>query len=270
MMIGLFAVPQVVNMINESQRMSNMGHSKRSIKIFATLKENAFGIVKWAITGVGIGALPGVGENIAAWAAYGMAKQSSKHPEEFGKGAVAGVMAPEVANNAAIAGAVLVLLVLGIPGSPPTAVLMGALQIHNIRPGPMLGVDFPNFLYDMGAWLFWASIMLLIIGILSARPLSMILRVPPRILAPLIGILCICGSYHRGQRRVPHSDRRYRRNRRIFSGKDRLPPGTAGPRLRARPADGSQLPPRPRPARRKCAGADRPADRADLLHRDGR
>ncbi len=87
------------------------------------------------------------------------------------------------------------LLVLGIPGSPPTAVLMGALQIHNIRPGPMLGIDFPNFLFDMGAWLFWTSIMLLVIGILSARPMSMILRVPPRILAPLIGILCICGSY---------------------------------------------------------------------------
>jgi putative tricarboxylic transport membrane protein len=100
-----------------------------------------------------------------------------------------------VANNAAIAGAVLVLLVLGIPGSPPTAVLMGALQIHNIRPGPMLAIDFPNYLYDMGAWLFWASIMLLVIGILSARPMAMVLRVPPKILAPLIGILCICGSF---------------------------------------------------------------------------
>ena len=104
-------------------------------------------------------------------------------------------MAPEVANNAAIAGAVLVLLVLGIPGSPPTAVLMGALQIHNIRPGPMLAIDFPNYLYDMGAWLFWASIMLLVIGILSARPMGTVLRVPPKILAPLIGILCICGSF---------------------------------------------------------------------------
>ena len=195
MMIGLFAVPQVINMIRESQRKSHIIQAKRSIKIFKALKDNAIGIVKWAVTGVGIGALPGVGENIAAWAAYGMAKQSSKNPEEFGKGAIAGVMAPEVANNAAIAGAVLVLLVLGIPGSPPTAVLMGALQIHNIRPGPMLAIDFPNYLYDMGAWLFWASIMLLVIGILSARPMSMVLRVPPKILAPLIGILCICGSY---------------------------------------------------------------------------
>ena len=195
MMIGLFAVPQVINMIRESQRKSQIIQSKRSIKIFKALKDNAFGIIKWAVTGVGIGALPGVGENIAAWAAYGMAKQSSKKPEEFGKGAIAGVMAPEVANNAAIAGAVLVLLVLGIPGSPPTAVLMGALQIHNIRPGPMLAIDFPNYLYDMGAWLFWASIMLLVIGILSARPMAMVLRVPPKILAPLIGILCICGSF---------------------------------------------------------------------------
>lgn len=195
MMIGLFAVPQVVNMIKESQRDSHIIQTKRSIKIFKALKDNFFGIIKWSITGVGIGALPGVGENIAAWAAYGMAKQSSKNPEEFGKGAIAGVMAPEVANNAAIAGAVLVLLVLGIPGSPPTAVLMGALQIHNIRPGPMLAIDFPNFLYDMGAWLFWASIMLLVIGVLSAKPMAMVLKIKPKILAPLIGILCICGSY---------------------------------------------------------------------------
>lgn len=195
MMIGLFAVPQIVHMINDSARKSHIVSAKSSINIVKALKDNAFGIVKWAVTGVGIGALPGVGENIAAWAAYGMAKQSSKNPEEFGKGAIAGVMAPEVANNAAIAGAVLVLLVLGVPGSPPTAVLMGALQIHNIRPGPMLGVDYPTFLFDMGAWLFWASIMLLFIGIISAKPMSMILRVPPRILAPLIGILCVCGSY---------------------------------------------------------------------------
>ncbi|MCG8511734.1 MAG: tripartite tricarboxylate transporter permease [Rhodospirillales bacterium] len=195
MMIGLFAIPQVIVMINEATRRSHVVHAKRSIEIFKSLKDNIVGIVKWAVTGVGIGALPGVGENIAAWAAYGMAKQSSKKPEEFGKGAIAGVMAPEVANNAAIAGAVLVLLVLGVPGSPPTAVLMGALQIHNIRPGPMLGVDFPTFLFDMGAWLFWASIMLLVIGILSAKPMSLILRVPPKILAPLIAILCVCGSY---------------------------------------------------------------------------
>ena len=195
MMIGLFAVPQIVNLINESQRMATMGRSKKSIKIFKVLKDNAIGIVKWTLLGVGIGALPGVGENIAAWAAYGMAKNSSKHPEMFGKGSIEGVLAPEVANNAAIAGAVLVLLVLGVPGSPPTAVLMGALQVHNIRPGPMLGIDYPTFLYDMGAWLFWATIMLLVIGIASARPMTYILRVPPRILAPLIAILCVCGTY---------------------------------------------------------------------------
>lgn len=195
MMIGLFAVPQIANLINESQRMATMGHSTKSINIFKVLKKNAVGIVKWTLLGVGIGALPGVGENIAAWAAYGMAKNSSKHPEMFGKGAIEGVLAPEVANNAAIAGAVLVLLVLGIPGSPPTAVLMGALQVHNIRPGPMLGIDFPNFLYDMGAWLFWGAIMLLVLGIAMVRPMVYILRVPPRILAPLIAVLCVCGSY---------------------------------------------------------------------------
>ena len=195
LMIGFFGIPQVVKSIRDAKEFEIMGRLKKSINTFRVVKDHIGGIIKWALLGVGIGAIPGVGENIAAWAAYGVAKKDSPHPEKFGSGVIEGVMAPEVANNAAVGGAIIPLLTLGVPGSPPTAVFMGALMLHGIRPGPMLAVENPTFVYEMGAWLFWGTIMLLVIGILSARPMSQILRVPPMILAPLIAVLCVVGTF---------------------------------------------------------------------------
>lgn len=195
LMIGFFGIPQIIKLVRNARDFEIMGTSKKSIKIFWELKLHAAGILKWALLGVGIGALPGVGENIAAWAAYGMAKRDSDHPEQFGTGVIEGVMAPEVANNAAVPGAIIPLLTLGVPGSPPTAIFMGALMLHGIRPGPMMQFENPTFVYEMGAWLFWGTVMLLVVGILMAKPLSMVLKVPPKILAPLIAVLCIVGTY---------------------------------------------------------------------------
>lgn len=195
LMIGLFGVPQVIKLVQNIRGVEIMKGTRKSIPVFSTVRAHLTGILRWALIGVGIGALPGVGENIAAWAAYGDAKRSSKHPELFGKGAIEGVMAPEVANNAAIGGAIIPLLTLGVPGSPPTAILMGALMLHGIRPGPMMKYDAPNFVYEMGAWLFWATIFLFILGSLLTKPISLVLKVPPRIMAPLISVLCIIGTF---------------------------------------------------------------------------
>jgi putative tricarboxylic transport membrane protein len=194
-MIGLFGVPQIIKSIRDAREFEILGHLKKSINILRVIKDHIKGITKWALLGVGIGAIPGVGENIAAWAAYGIAKKDSPHPERFGTGVIEGVLAPEVANNAAVGGAIIPLLTLGVPGSPPTAVFMGALMLHGLRPGPMLAVESPTFVYEMGAWLFWGTVMLLIMGILTARPMSQVLKVPPRILAPLIAVLCVVGTY---------------------------------------------------------------------------
>lgn len=195
LMIGLFGVPQVIKLVRSLGGEEIMEGAKKSIPVLRTVGTHFLGIIRWALIGVGIGALPGVGENIAAWAAYGDAKRSSKHPELFGKGAIEGVMAPEVANNAAIGGAIIPLLTLGVPGSPPTAILMGALMLHGIRPGPMMKFDAPNFVYEMGAWLFWATIFLFIIGSLLTKPISLVLKVPQKIMSPLISVLCIIGTY---------------------------------------------------------------------------
>lgn len=195
LMIGFFGVPQVAKLIRDAKDFQIMRQLKKSIKTFQTIQKHLTGIIKWALMGVGIGAIPGVGENIAAWAVYGVAKKNSRHPEKFGTGVIEGVMAPEVANNSAIGGAIIPLLTLGIPGSPPTAVFMGALMLHGIRPGPMLALENPTFVYEMGAWLFWGTIMLLVIGILTAKPMSQVLKVPPKILAPLIAVLCVVGTF---------------------------------------------------------------------------
>ena len=195
LMVGLFGIPQLVKMIQNVRDFDIMKTSKKSIAVMKTIRQNIIKIIRWGLIGVGIGALPGVGENIAAWAAYGDARKTSKNPEKFGKGAIEGVMAPETANNAAIGGAIIPMLTLGVPGSPPTAILMGALMLHGIRPGPMLKFDAPHFVYQMGAWLFWATIFLLILGTMLAKPISFVLKVPPKILAPLIAVLCIVGTF---------------------------------------------------------------------------
>lgn len=195
LMIGFFGIPQIIKLIQMDQQNVNVKSSGSGFKMWKLLKKNILGIFSWAFIGLGIGAIPGAGENIASWTAYGVAKKNSKNPEEFGKGKIEGVLAPEVANNSAIAGAIIPLLALGIPGSPPTAILMGALILHGIRPGPMLATENPQFMYQMGSWLFWGAIMLLIIGILTAKPMSYIMKVNPKVLASLIAVLCIVGTY---------------------------------------------------------------------------
>ena len=195
LMIGTFGVPQIIKLVRNAHDFEIIKTSKVKLKIFPVIKRNLFGILRWALIGTGIGALPGVGENIAAWIAYGDAKSHAKEPEKWGTGVIEGVMAPEVANNTAIGAALIPLLTLGVPGSPPTAILLGALRLHGLRPGPMLAYDDPTFIFKMGAWLFWGTIMLFFIGLITAKPMSQIMKVPPKILAPLIATLCFVGTF---------------------------------------------------------------------------
>lgn len=152
-------------------------------------------VIQSALIGIGVGALPGVGEDVAAWVAYGTAKKTSKHPEEYGKGSYEGVIAPEVGNNAAIGGAMIPMLTLAVPGSPPAAVLLGALMIHSVRPGPMIMRDNPTFIYYIAALLFIAVIALWISGNILARPMTKILKVPNKYLMPIVAALSIVGAY---------------------------------------------------------------------------
>ncbi|MGB9687190.1 MAG: tripartite tricarboxylate transporter permease, partial [Rectinema subterraneum] len=142
-----------------------------------------------------IGVLPGMGGTIATFMSYAMEKNISKHPEEFGKGAIEGLAAPEAANNACSCGAMVPLLTLGIPGSGTTAVMLGALMLLGVRPGPTLFTDHPEIAWGVIASMLIGNIILVIINLPLAIPLVQLLRVPQRIMLPLILGLALIGAY---------------------------------------------------------------------------
>ncbi|MDQ7859631.1 MAG: tripartite tricarboxylate transporter permease [Armatimonadota bacterium] len=152
--------------------------------------------LRTSVIGVMVGALPGTGGEIAALLAYDHAKRTVRKPTRpFGQGAVEGIVAPETANNAAIGGALIPMLTLGIPGDAVTAVLIGALFIHGLRPGPLLMVEMPNlFWFIVGSYAL-ANVFLLIFGLMAVRPFVKLVNVNKKILMPMIGLISVVGTY---------------------------------------------------------------------------
>lgn len=197
-MIGFYAIPEVIKAFAKNEKLQvnkAVDEVKEKVSILKLLRKNLRLIVQSSLIGLGVGALPGVGEDVAAWVSYDTAKKTSKHPELFGTGCYQGAIAPEVANNSAIGGAMIPMLTLAVPGSPPAAVLLGALMIHNIRPGPMIMRDNPNFINYIAALLFLAVVMLWLAGLILAKPMTQILKVPTVYLMPIVAALSIVGAY---------------------------------------------------------------------------
>lgn len=193
-MIGVFSIPQVLDNLR--------------LILPPRIKQTGSIIPKWSqfskyiplslrsgVIGTAIGIIPGAGEDIGAWMAYFAAKSTSKEKEKFGKGSYEGIVAAETGNNAAIGGALIPLLTLSIPGSPPAAVLLGAFLLHGIRPGPMLMFEFPGFLQQLGGIMLVVSFILLISGILVAKFFIKALDIPPKILMPIVAVLSVIGAY---------------------------------------------------------------------------
>jgi putative tricarboxylic transport membrane protein len=198
-MIGFYAIPEVIKAFTRDQKFTinalkdNIKNNNESIFkiVFTRLRV----IVQSALIGLGIGALPGVGEDVAAWVAYDTAKKTSRNKAKFGTGLYEGAIAPEVGNNAAIGGAVIPLLTLAVPGSPPAAVLLGALILHGIRPGPMINIESPGFISKIAALILMAVIALWIVGMILAKPMAKILKVPTVYLMPIVAALSVIGAY---------------------------------------------------------------------------
>ncbi|MBM4338408.1 MAG: transporter [Deltaproteobacteria bacterium] len=197
-LIGAFGIPQIIQVIRDQLSVGEAKKFQRVVPELRIIVRRIKTIVRSALIGVGIGAVPGIGEDIAAWVSYGTAKKASKNPEAFGKGAYEGVIASETANNACIGGAIIPLLTLGIPGSPPAVMLLGALMIHNVTPGPMLSIEHPHFIMEMTAILCLASFAMLICGLVLAKQVVKVLRIPPPIFMPVVLALCVIGSYALG------------------------------------------------------------------------
>jgi putative tricarboxylic transport membrane protein len=153
-------------------------------------------VVRTSIIGVFVGALPGVGGEIAALLGYDHAKRTVKRPSRpFGEGAYEGVAAPESANNACIGGALVPMLTLGIPGDAVTAVIIGALVIHGLNPGPTLMINTPELFYVIAGSVFLAHLMLLVLGFLGLEFFRRLVMVPQGYLLPAVTLLTIIGAY---------------------------------------------------------------------------
>jgi len=195
-MIGLFGVAEALIQITQKDLKAVKQDVDKIIPSLDTIKKYIPLTLRSSLVGVVVGALPGAGGDIAALLTYDQAKRTVKNPEvPFGQGAIEGIVAPESANNAAIGGAFIPMLTLGIPGDAVTAVMIGALTIHGLKPGPNLMTTTPDLFYLIVSCLFIASICLVVFGLTGIKIFAKIVEIPKGILMPLIIILSVVGSY---------------------------------------------------------------------------
>ncbi len=199
-MVGAFGFAEVLSVMYSKRVVMVRGTVDRIIPRFADIWRYKITALRSGIIGTFIGIIPGVGEDIGAWASYAAARRASKTPEEFGKGSIDGLTAAETGDNAVVPGSLIPALTLAIPGSAPAAVLIAALFIHGVRPGPMIMIEQPAFVYSIVAMLFFATIGILVFGLALTRPLLHVLRIPRERLMPIVFVLCVIGPYALTQR----------------------------------------------------------------------
>ncbi|MBJ7547015.1 tripartite tricarboxylate transporter permease, partial [Pseudomonas sp. OA3] len=196
LMIGLFGVAEVFYQLHNLDAPVTRQVVDKIIPSFAMVLKFLPLSIRTSIIGVVVGVLPGVGGDIAALMAYDHAKRTVKNPSKpFGKGAYEGLVAPETANSAAVGGAYVPMLTLGMPGDAVTAVIIGALVIHGLNPGPMLMVENPHIFYFTVGNLLLANIFLLIFGLMGIKLFAKFVEMPKAVLIPLILVLCVVGTY---------------------------------------------------------------------------
>jgi putative tricarboxylic transport membrane protein len=152
-------------------------------------------VLRGTLIGFFLGIIPGAGTVISSIISYAMEKKFSRHPEKFGTGMIEGVAGPESANNAAVGGAFIPLFTLGIPGSATLAVLLGAMMIHGLTPGPLLLQEHPDIWWGTVASMYIGNVILLILNLPLIGIWVKVLRIPYKILFPVIALLCVIGSY---------------------------------------------------------------------------
>ena len=195
-MIGMFGVSEALMQLHHVDTAAMRQKINRIVPSFGAIKKHLPLSLQTSTIGVIIGALPGTGGDIAALMAYDHAKRVTKNPErEFGDGAMEGLVAPETANNAAVGGAFIPMMTLGIPGDAVTAIMIGALFIHGLNPGPMLMVDKPEMFWFIVGSLLVANVFMLFFGLTGIKLFTKIVEIPRAFLIPLIMLLSIVGAY---------------------------------------------------------------------------
>jgi len=194
--MGLFGISEVL--LNLETEINRDILATKVKNLFPTLKDWAdslWSIVRGSILGFFLGIIPGGGAVVASFASYAIEKKASKHPEEFGKGAIQGVAGPESANNSAAGGSFIPLLTLGIPANPVMAILLGALMIHGLQPGPLLMQNAPDLFWGTIVSMYIGNAMLLVLNLPLIPMWVKVLKVPYYLLYPLILLFCLIGAY---------------------------------------------------------------------------
>ena len=197
-MLGIFAIYLVI--INFAKGDTKLDVSKEEGVggeglTWKEFKDNTVNMIRSFLIGLWIGFLPGMGAGLSNMVAYGQAKSASKTPEKFGKGIIDGVFATETSNNASVGGALIPMVSLGIPGDATTAVLLGALTIKGLEPGPLLFQNHPVYVYVLFGAAIISAIMVLVLQMGGIRLFPQILKIPYHYLYPAILVLCFIGAY---------------------------------------------------------------------------
>ena len=194
--IGLFGLSEIfINLENSETIRAIQPRLKDLVPRWTDLRESAPAIGRGSVVGCLFGIIPGVSHVVSTFVSYALEKRLSKHPEQFGKGAIAGVAGPETANNATTGTAMIPLLALGIPSIPATAILLSALTIHGVQPGPLLLTDNPQVFWGLVASMYIGNLVLLILNLPFVGLFVNLLRIPYGWLVPAILVISIIGVY---------------------------------------------------------------------------
>jgi putative tricarboxylic transport membrane protein len=194
-LVGVFGFAEVLSVMQEPARKVAINAYDSVVPRLRDVLQYWRTIVRSGLLGTLMGIIPGVGEDVGAWSSYAAARRASKEPEKFGKGSIEGMMAAETGDNAAVPGAVIPVLTLAVPGSAPAAVLLAAMLIHGVRPGPLIMVEAPHFVYDVVAMMLLATLGILFYGLVLTKSLIRVLQVPRTLIMPVIFVLCTVGAF---------------------------------------------------------------------------
>lgn len=196
-LIGLFSIPQAIRLIEKDEKTTAAINSfkDKMLPTLAEIKQIGVTVLRSSFIGIFTGIIPGTGGDTACWFGYNEAKRFSKNKDNFGKGDIEGVAASEAANNAVVGGALIPTLTLGIPGSSATAIIMGALMVHGIMPGPTLMTEYADVTYTLIWALLFSNVAMFVEGLLFTKAAIQVTRVPNKVLSPIIIILCVIGAF---------------------------------------------------------------------------
>ncbi|TGG93581.1 transporter [Natronospirillum operosum] len=194
-MVGAFGLAEILTVMRRRLDTKVLVSNDRVVPYFRDVWRYRRTSVRSGIIGTMVGIIPGVGEDIGSWSSYAAARRASKEKEKFGKGSYEGLTAAETGNSAAVPGALIPVLTLAIPGSTAAAVLIAAMYIHDIRPGPMLMIENPGFLYQVVAILLFTTVAITIYGLSMTKVLVRVLAIPREKLMPVVYVLCVIGPF---------------------------------------------------------------------------